>query len=235
MVPRIDVVSLEIDTKLDEARQVIIKAGHSRIPVYEESLDHVRGLLYAKDLLEVWHRGDQEINLQDLLREAHFVPESKRVSDLLHELQNKKVHMAVVIDEYGGTAGLVTIEDIVEEIFGEIFDEYDEATEEPYTQISDNQYFFDARIDLDDFNRLLDTELPDELGDTLGGYIYGKLGKVPETGETIEANRLSIEVLEVMDRRIRKVRVTVHPRELVTSETQETESEEYTRKNGNSR
>lgn len=207
MVPRIDVVALDINTPLEEALDVIIKAGHSRIPVYEESLDHIKGLLYAKDLLEVWDRDLQSVELAALLRPALFVPETKRVSDLLRELQTAKVHMAIVIDEYGGTAGLVTIEDIVEEIVGEIFDEYDEAVEAAYEMITPNEYIFDGRIDLDDFNRLLSTNLSTELGDTLGGYIYGQLGKVPEPGETIEAERLRIEVLSVVDRRIRKVRV----------------------------
>ncbi len=222
MVPRIDVVALDINTPLEEALDVIIKAGHSRIPVYEESLDHIKGLLYAKDLLEVWNRGLQSVELAALLRPALFVPESKRVSDLLRELQTAKVHMAIVIDEYGGTAGLVTIEDIVEEIVGEIFDEYDEAIEATYEAITPNEYIFDGRIDLDDFNRLLDTNLPTELGDTLGGYIYGQLGKVPEPGETIEAERLRIEVLSVVDRRIRKVRVQrISPQESPLSPSHE--------------
>lgn len=207
MVPRIDIVALEIDTPLEEARKTIIDAGHSRIPVYEESLDRISGLLYAKDLLEVWHQGRDEWDLKELIRSALFIPESKRVSDLLHELQAAKVHMAIVIDEYGGTAGVVTIEDIVEEIVGEIFDEYDEAAEDTYEVISSDEYIFDARIDLDDFNRLLDTNLPDELGDTLAGFIYGQLGKVPDEGEIIETDRLQVEVLDIADRRIRKVRV----------------------------
>jgi len=141
-----------------------------------------------------------------------FVPESKRVSDLLHELQQAKVHIAIVIDEYGGTAGLVTIEDIVEEIVGEIFDEYDEEIELTYEPLGVDEYLFDPRIDLDDFNRLLDAHLPTELGDTLGGFIYGQLGKVPEVGEIIRTDRLMIEVIDVSDRRIHKVRVTRLPR-----------------------
>ena len=207
MVPRIDIVALEIGTPLEDALKTIIEAGHSRIPVYQESLDKISGLLYAKDLLEIWRDGQASVDLTRILRDALFVPESKRVSDLLHELQNAKVHMAVVIDEYGGTAGVVTIEDIVEEIVGEIFDEYDEAVEDTYEAISTDEYIFDARIDLDDFNRLLDTYLPDELGDTLAGFIYGQLGKVPDEGDLIETDRLQIEVLNVVDRRIRKVRV----------------------------
>ncbi len=234
MVPRIDVVALDITTPLEEARKVIIDAGHSRIPVYEESLDHIKGLLYAKDLLEVWHENKHSVDLSSLLRTALFVPESKHVSDLLHELQNQKVHMAVVIDEYGGTAGLVTIEDIVEEIVGEILDEYDADEEAAYEQLADDEYLFDGRIDLDDFNRLLNTELPDELGDTLGGFIYAHLGKVPEPGEIIKTEHLEIEVISVVDRRIRKVHVRQLTREKAPpSEPQESDTQNHVSKNGN--
>jgi len=212
MIPRIDIVAFDIDTPLEEAREVIIRAGHSRVPVFEGSLDHIKGLLYAKDLLKVWHEGKQSLDLNSLLRPALFVPESKRVSDLLRELQSAKVHMAIVIDEYGGTAGLVTIEDIVEEIVGEILDEYDEAEEAPYQAVGPDEYIFDARVSLDDINHLMDAELSDELGDTLAGFIYGQLGKVPAPGEIVETDCLHIEVLSVDNRRIRKVRVKRIPR-----------------------
>jgi putative hemolysin len=207
MVPRIDIVALASDASLEEAREMIIKAGHSRIPVYEESLDHIKGLLYAKDLLDVWHKGQQKLDIETLLRPPLFVPESKRADDLLRELQNAKVHLAIVVDEYGGTAGLVTIEDIVEEIVGEIIDEYDFHEEAPYTTVGEDEFIFDAGIDLDDFNHLLDTNVPDELSDTLGGFIYAQLGKVPEVGEVVETGALRMEVLRVVNQRIRKVRV----------------------------
>jgi putative hemolysin len=211
MVPRIDIVALDINTPLEEAREVIIKAGHSRIPVYEDSLDHIKGLLYAKDLLDVWHKGQASVDLSTLLRPALFVPESKRVLKLLRELQNAMVHLAIVIDEYGGTAGLVTIEDVVEEIVGEIIDEYDEDEESAYEIVGEDEIVFDARIDLDDLNHLMDTELPDELSDTLGGFIYERLGKVPDVGEVIKAKDLRLEVLSVENLRIGKVRVTRLP------------------------
>jgi CBS domain containing-hemolysin-like protein len=207
MVPRIDIVAVEVHTPLDKARDIIIKAGHSRIPVYEESLDQVCGLLYAKDLLSVWQRGEPLVELRSILRPALFVPESKRVPDLLRELRDSNVHLAIVIDEYGGTAGLVTMEDIVEEIVGEIRDEYDSAEEALYETVGPDEYVFDGRVNLDDFNRLLDVELPDELGDTLGGFIYGELGKVPKQGEVVVTHSLRLEVTSVVDRRIRKVRV----------------------------
>jgi len=179
MVPRIDMVALDIATPLQEAVNVIIQAGHSRIPVYEESIDHIRGLLYAKDLLVLWRDGRMDRPLKDLLRPAYFVPESKKAVDLLADLQQRKIHLAIVVDEYGGTAGLVTLEDLIEEIVGEIRDEYDINEEEVYQKVGENEYIFDAGIDLDDLNRLLDADLSTEDSDTLGGYIFSKLGKVP--------------------------------------------------------
>lgn len=211
MVPRIDVVALDINTPLQEALNVIVEAGHSRIPVYEESIDHIRGLLYAKDLLSVWRDGQLDRPIREMLRPAYFVPESKKAGDLLTDLQQRKIHLAIVVDEYGGTAGLVTLEDLIEEIVGEIRDEYDVNEEEIYQKINEHEYIFDAGIDLDDLNRLLDVNLPTDEGDTLGGYVFSKLGKVPLIGEVIETEHLRIEVLDVDDRRIRKIRVTVEP------------------------
>ena len=208
MVPRVDVDAIETGTPLKEARDRISDSGHSRFPVYEGSLDHVVGLLYAKDLLEVWRTGKDDTPLESIMRPAVFVPETKRVSDLLRELRAARVHIAIVVDEYGGTAGVVTIEDIVEEIVGEIVDEYDTDEEAPYQKIGEGHYIFDGRINLDDVNDLLDSELSDELGDTLAGYIYGHLGRLPEEGETLVAGRYRLEVLSTDDRRIRKVRAT---------------------------
>jgi putative hemolysin len=210
MIPRIDVVALEINTPLKEALNTIVEAGHSRIPVYEESIDHIRGLLYAKDLLMLWRNGETDRLIKDFLRPAHFVPESKKADDLLADLQQRKIHLAVVVDEYGGTAGLVTLEDLIEEIVGEIRDEYDFNEEEIYQKIGENEYIFDAGIDLDDLNRLLDANLSTEDSDTLGGYIFSKLGEVPVKGEKIEIaeEHLLLEVLSVDDRRLRKIRLT---------------------------
>ena len=211
MVPRIDMVALEINTPLEEALKVIVEAGHSRIPVYEDSIDHLRGLLYAKDLLALWRDGDTQRPIRDILRPAYFVPESKKAVELLTELQQRKIHLAIVVDEYGGTAGLVTLEDLIEEIVGEIRDEYDFNEEEVYQQVGENEYIFDAGIDLDDFNRLLDIDLPTDESDTLGGFVFSKLGKVPEEGEQIETEDVHLEVLSVDDRRIRKIRVVKIP------------------------
>jgi putative hemolysin len=212
MVPRIDIVALEVKTSVDEALDVAIRAGHSRIPTYEDSIDNIVGVLYAKDLLELWRDKRNPVSLRDVLRTPYFVPESKAVDALLEEMQQRKVHMVIVVDEYGGTAGVVTLEDIVEEIVGEIQDEYD--AEEPIVeQAGEGEFIFNARVDLDDVNRLMETAFPTEMGDTLGGFIYSQLGKVPVPGETVRFDGLVIEVLSVTGRRIRRVRVSREPEE----------------------
>lgn len=205
MVPRIDIVAVEADATLQQALDVVIEAGHSRIPVYEGSIDHVIGLLYAKDLLAHLRDGHVDLPLREVLRPAYFVPETKKVDDLLREMQQLRIHMAIVVDEYGGTAGLVTVEDILEEIVGEIQDEYD--VEEPvFVQVGEGEYILDARMDLDDVNQLLGTKLSTESGETLGGLIYTALGRVPAPGDSLQVDDLQIEVLTVKGRRIGKVR-----------------------------
>ncbi len=207
MVPRIDIVALDVETSLEDALDVAIRAGHSRIPTFENNIDNIIGVLYAKDLLPLWRDKRERVVLRDVLRAPFFVPESKPVDELLEEMQQRKVHMVIVVDEYGGTAGVVTLEDIVEEIVGEIQDEYD--AEEPIVEhAGDGEFIFNARVDLDDVNRLMGTEFPTEMGDTLGGFIYSHLGKVPVPGETMRFDGFTIEVLTVTGRRIRKVRVT---------------------------
>ncbi len=208
MVPRIDIKALETDATLDQALDTILNEGHSRIPIYEGSIDSIVGLLYAKDLLASLRRSDfKDRHVRDLMRPAYFVPESKKADTLLEDLQQRKIHMAIVIDEYGGTAGLVTIEDLIEEIVGDIQDEYDTDGEAEYEKISDDEYLFDAGINLDDVNRLLDVELPTDESDTLGGYVFSALGKVPLAGEVFQAEALEIKVEAITGRRIRKVRV----------------------------
>ncbi len=209
MVPRIDIVALDIDTPLFEALDTIVQAGHSRIPVYEGSIDHVRGLLYAKDLLVVWRDKRENSHIREMLRPAYFVPESKRAVDLLTDLQQHKIHLAIVVDEYGGTAGLVTLEDLLEEIVGEIHDEYDFDEEELFQQVGENEYILDGGIDLDDLNRMLGVNLPTEETDTLGGYVLSRLGKVPNEGDTFGDDLIRFEVLHVDDRRVRRVRMTL--------------------------
>lgn len=207
MIPRIDVLALDVETDLAEAIDALINSGYSRVPVYVETVDNILGLLYAKDLLNVWREGNKIDSLRELLRPAYFVPEAKKVDELLTELQGQRVHMAIVVDEYGGVAGVVTLEDIVEEILGEIQDEYDDAEESPYEELSADEYIFLGRVDLDDFNEIVNAELPKEDADTLGGFIYSRLGRVPTAGESVDVDNMQLTVEQVSGRRIRKVRV----------------------------
>jgi putative hemolysin len=207
MVPRIDMLALDVMTPLPGAVDAFLKSGHSRVPVFEETVDNILGVLYAKDLLMVWHEGGELQSLRSLLRKAYFVPEAKKVDELLAELQRQRVHMAVVVDEYGGIAGLVTLEDIVEEIVGEIQDEYDQAEELPYEELANGEYIFQGRIDLDDFNEITTSNLPKDEADTLAGFIYSRLGRVPSAGENLRTDNLLLTVEQVSGRRIRKVRV----------------------------
>ena len=206
MVPRIDMLALDVLTPLTDAVDALLQSGHSRVPVFEETVDNTLGLLYAKDLLQVWRMGDHLNSLRELLRPAYFVPEAKKVDELLTELQAQRIHMAIVVDEYGGVAGLVTLEDIVEEIVGEILDEYDQAEEAPYQVLKTGEYIFLGRVDLDDFNEIMSSHLPVEEADTIGGFMYSRIGRVPEVGEKVQADSLLLTVEQVSGRRIRKVR-----------------------------
>lgn len=211
MLPRIYINALDVSTPLQEAVDELIKSGHSRMPVYEESVDNVLGLLYAKDLLKIWRKGDKIESLRSLLRPATFVPEAKKVDELLEEMQSGHVHMAMVVDEYGGIAGLVTLEDIFEEIVGEIQDEYDQSEEAPYVQAGDGEYVFQGRVDLRDFNEVMGSQLPTEETETLGGFIYDQVGRVPTSGETLQVGDIQLTIEQVTGRRIRKVRAKKEP------------------------
>jgi putative hemolysin len=206
MLPRIYINALEVSTPLSDAVEALINSGHSRVPVYEESVDNIRGILYAKDLLRVWRQEQPTSSLKDLLRPAIFVPEAKKVDELLEEMQSGHVHMAMVVDEYGGIAGLVTLEDIFEEIVGEIQDEYDQTEEAPYTQVGEGEYIFQGRVDLRDFNEVMGSQLPTEETETLGGFIYEQVGRVPTSGENLQVGDISLTIEQVTGRRIRKVR-----------------------------
>jgi CBS domain containing-hemolysin-like protein len=206
MVPRIDILAFEADTPIDQAMDALKQFGHSRVPVYKDTVDNVQGLLYAKDLLGIWREGKQNVSLIEHLRPAYFVPEAKKVDELLAELQAERVHMAIVVDEYGGVAGIVTLEDIVEEIVGEIRDEYDQAEEMLYQAINDDEYLFQGRIDLDDFNDIMGTSLPNSEADTLSGLIYSRIGRVPTNGDNVQIEDLQLTVEKVSGQRIRKVR-----------------------------
>ena len=212
MVPRIDVVALDASMPLTEATDLVIRTTHSRVPVYQSTIDNIVGVLYAKDLLRVLRAGNLSAPLTKVVRPAYFVPEAKKASDLLAELQKRRVHIAIVVDEYGGVAGLATIEDILEEIVGEIQDEYDTSEEPLFHQEAEGAYVFDARTNLNDVSQLLNVPLPtNESYDTLGGFLYAQLGKVPAAGEQLRFAGLVIEVLNVSGRRIGKVRVQREP------------------------
>jgi len=208
MIPRIAMVSLPADATLEEVIDKVIDEGHSRIPVYEETIDEIVGILYAKDLLPFLKPSTSpRPGLRSMLRTPVFVPESMSVDDLLHEFQRRKVHIAIVLDEYGGTAGLVTIEDLLEEIVGEIQDEYDE--EEPLiVRLSDDEARIDGRTDVDDLGELFDKDLGLEDGDeydTVGGLIYHRIGGVPKPGDQVTVDGLTLTVETTDGRRVGKV------------------------------
>jgi putative hemolysin len=210
MVPRIAMVSLPADATLEQVIDTVVEEGHSRIPVYEKTIDEIVGILYAKDLLPFLKGSVEERpSLRSILRIPVFVPESMSVDDLLHEFQRRKVHIAVVLDEYGGTAGLVTIEDLLEEIVGEIQDEYDE--EEPMVvQLSDDEARIDGRADVDDLAELFDIEIgleDEDEYDTVGGLIYHRIGGVPKPGDQVLVSGLTLTVETTDGRRVGKVLV----------------------------
>jgi CBS domain containing-hemolysin-like protein len=208
MVPRTDMVTVPASTGSDEALDLVLASGKSRIPVTGDDLDDVVGVLYARDLLLLFDAGEGPLPVTKLMRPVHFVPETKRVSELLRELQASKVHLAVVVDEFGGTAGLVTIEDLLEEIVGEIVDEYD--VEEPMVSaLDDGSFLVDARLSVDDLAELLACTLPDEGWDTVGGLVLGLAGRVPEEGESFELEGMVITADRVQGRRVARVRVAI--------------------------
>lgn len=210
MVPRIDIAAIDQEASFDDAVTLVLTEGHSRTPLYKESIDHIVGILYAKDLLRIIAAGGPRPRLRDIMRPALFVPESQAVDDLLNELQRRRVHMAIVLDEYGGTAGLVTIEDLLEEIVGEIQDEFDE--EEPMKVIlRDGEAILDGRADIDEMGELVDPPLEledDEEYDTVGGFVYHRIGRVPVVGDSVAVDPFTITVIKVTGRRVGKVRVT---------------------------
>ena len=213
MVPRTDMVAIPNNSTVAQALDEIVRAGYSRIPIYEGDTDNIVGVLYAKDLLRTLEAANGD-TVSDLSRTPLFVPEQKKVAELLRSMQEERVHMAIVVDEYGGTAGLVTIEDLIEEIVGEIVDEYDQ--EEPLVEpIDDRTIRVDAKMPIDEVNELLQVELPHEEWDTVGGLVFGLTGRVPTVGETVSFNSLEFRTERVTGRRIQKVVIT---KDLIQSE-----------------
>ena len=207
MIPRTYVVAIPLDSSIESILSTVIDSGHSRIPVFKENVDQIVGILNAKDLLPFWLDQTQEFDLSKIIREPFFVPETKQIKDLLNELRNKKSHLAVIVDEYGGTSGLVTIEDIVEEIIGEIRDEHD-AEEDDFAAQPDGSFLVNAWANLDDFEELFCVKVPREGYDTVGGFIIHLLGKVPKKGEEINFEGLQFKIHRSDPKKITRVLVT---------------------------
>lgn len=222
MTPRTDMVYLDVSTELSDVLTAVVENGHSRIPVYEDNIDNIIGILHVKDLLQCWNEDEQEVNLSKTIRRPPLlVPETKKIDDLLQEFRSKRTHIAIVLDEYGGTAGLVTIEDIIEEIVGEIQDEYDEE-ERLFEELADGAYLLDARMPIGEVNDLLAINLPSEDSDSIGGFVINYLGRVPKEGETflyddvrpsnengngVSYKNLQVSVIESDERRISRIKV----------------------------
>jgi len=207
MIPRTYIVGISRGSTKEQILSTIIESGHSRLPVYNENIDHIIGILNAKDLLPLWLDGGEEFRIEPILRDPFFVPETKRINDLLNELRSKKSHLAVIVDEYGGTAGIVTIEDIIEEIIGEIRDEHD-TEEELFLPQEDGSVLVNAWANLDDFEERFGVGLPREGYDTLGGFIIHLLGRVPRKGEEIDFEGIRIKILAGDQKRITRVSVS---------------------------
>ncbi len=204
MVPRPDIVAIEHDKALRDVQALVLTHGFSRVPVFREDLDDIVGIVYAKDVLKALHQGKQDMPLSEVVREPHYVPETKKVAELLSEMQKEKFHIALVTDEYGSLTGLVTLEDLLEELVGEIADEYDREEPELVT-LGDGRFRVSGKASIDDVNELLDVELPDEEWDTVAGLVLDVFGRIPKAGENVRFQGLEFTAEEVQGRRIAKV------------------------------
>lgn len=211
MIPRIDVDFLSVGTPKDELLEKIAESGHSRFPVYSDSIDNVIGVLYVKDLIKVFSR-KEPIALEKIIRKAFFVPESKRIDSLLREFKRRHIHIAIAIDEYGGISGIVCMEDIIEEIVGDIQDEFDNERED-ILSVGDNIWLCDARVDLDDLNETLNAHFPNEEFDTLGGFVFDLFGKIPVKYEKVSWNHYDFIVQDMEGHRINVIKLIRRPEE----------------------
>jgi len=206
MVPRTDMACIDAAGTIHDARVKIIASGHSRLPVYDGTLDNIIGLAYAKDLLKYWGMDNASVDLRKILRSPYYIPETKNLEELLQEFKRKRVHMAIVMDEYGGTSGLVTIEDLLEEIVGDIQDEYD-LEEEWLLQQPDGSIIVDARLPVEQLTEHLGIEVEREMFDTVGGLIIHLTGRIPRAGEEIDTHDIHLTVLDADERKISRVMV----------------------------
>ena len=206
MLPRMEMACVSIEDEVSEVLAAIIACGHSRLPVFEGTIDNIIGLIYAKDLLKHWGEPDTTVELRKLIRPPFFVPETKNLEELLHDFKKRRVHMAVVIDEYGGTSGLVTIEDLLEQIVGDIQDEYD-SEEERLSVEADGAIIADARLPIEELEDHFHIEVERDKFETVGGLIFHLTGRIPLVGEVIESDTLVLTVLEADERRIAKVHI----------------------------
>jgi putative hemolysin len=210
MVPRPDIVAVEDSQALRDVQALVLTHGYSRVPVFHEELDNIVGICYAKDVLKAFHQGKHDSPLTEVVREAHFVPETKKVAELLREMQKEKFHIAIVTDEYGSVSGLVTLEDLLEELVGEITDEYDKEEAE-IAEVEPGVFRVSGKVSIDDVNDKLGIELPDEGWDTVAGFVLDLFGKIPEAGEERDFQGLRFRAEEVQGRRIAKVLITRLP------------------------
>ena len=213
MVPRLDVIALEIDTPVGQAVEPIIKSGHTRIPVYKDTIDHIVGIIHSLDLLQLLTKDNwSEASLSDLVRQPYFIPETKRLDVLLEEFQQKAVQMAIVVDEYGGTEGIITLEDLLEEIVGEIEDEFSRTEDPEIEKEEDGAVLVSASVTNDVVEEMFGGKLDNPDVDTIGGYVYMCLGRMPRVGDIVETDTLNIEIMSVLGRRINKVRIRAKDR-----------------------
>lgn len=209
MTPRVDIISLSVESTLDDVLKCIMDSNHSRIPIYENNIDNIIGILYIKDLFKIFSaKTEKTTDLQSILRNAYFVPETKRVDELFNEMQKNQIQIAMVFDEYGGLSGLITIEDILEEIVGEIQDEY-EVEEKTSQKIGENAYLISGTLEVEDFNEHFNANFSDEEATTIGGIILEKLGRLPNPGEEISINKFKFIISKIRNRRIVQVKVIV--------------------------
>jgi CBS domain containing-hemolysin-like protein len=206
MIPRTVMACVSVEAHISEVLDTIISCGHSRIPVFEQTIDNIIGLIYAKDLLKCWGEQDEHVSVRSIMRAPYFIPETKNLEQLLQEFKRKRVHLAIVIDEYGGTSGLITIEDLLEQIVGDIQDEYDRE-EILFTVNSDSSITADARMPVEDLEEIFTIQIERDKFDSVGGLIFHLTGKIPTTGDVIVGAGLQLTIIDVDERRIKKVRI----------------------------